>query len=159
MRLNFKTHFPWNGRDGKPEPTFFRDKILLALDQHPEPEATSLFLDPDKKLHTIRRINGKPRYREGMKLTLCTGSRFKSEPFAETVCTGTQSVWMRPRVIIDGCRLDLSVDGRHLDSHRMSVLALNDGLDTQSFFKWFLLDVITNGPGEYQLVHWGDVRY
>jgi len=41
----------------------------------------------------------------------------------------------------------------------MRRLAENDGLSMEQFTKWFLLDVVTNGPGVYQIVHWTEVRY
>lgn len=163
MNISFKTHFPWNGRDGKPEPTFFPDKILLALDRHPEPEITPLLLDPAKKYHTIRRIKDKPRYKEGMKLTMCTGSRFKPVPFLETECTGTQEIIMEIQDwSAGGHPLSLAVFGQ--DGYRMSiaaveVLAANDGLSARQFYKWFTMDCILNGPGRFQVVHWGNINY
>ena len=88
MNINFKSHFPWPGADGQPEPTNFASQILNGM----------LSTDPDKpkKLHTIRRIKAKPGYREGMKLVLQGGSRFKPVPFAETVCTGVQVLRLQP---------------------------------------------------------------
>lgn len=170
MNINFKTHFPWAGADGQPEATGFREKILEGLratGREPRaalPRVGGAELTP--KLHTIRRVpaNGRPRYREGMKLVLCTGSRFKSVPFAETVCTGVQEVEMS--VICDRGALVLAIALVHkgvnmynLSGPSLKELSVRDGLTVESFTKWFTMDVITRGPGLYQVVHWTDVRY
>jgi len=165
MNLNFKTTFPWPGADGiYPAPTFFMDKILLSLDQHPGDDAARTLaplIGPAPKIHTIRRINGeKARFREGMKLSMSTGSRFKPERFAEAVCTGTQEVLMEMvRLREFGFELDVWVDGRYIHRLDRGTLATNDGLTEEQFTKWFLLDQITHGPGLYELVHWTAFRY
>ncbi len=160
MNINFKAHFPWPGADGKPEPTRFAESILMGLGI-----ASGHFVSPVKKLHTIRRVKREPRYREGMKLVLPGGTRYKPQPFVETECTGTQILEMHPTT--HGSAIGLSIWVREpgvlrppLHPDRMRNLALNDGFTSlEQFLKWFLADVITNGPGFYQVVHWTDVRY
>ncbi len=49
--------------------------------------------------------------------------------------------------------------GNHMEEHSVKDIANNDGLTLEQFTKWFLLDVITHGPGTYELVHWTDLRY
>lgn len=153
MNIHFKTHFPWNGPDGKPEPTNFHAQLLAAHGLG----------DGPKKLHTIRRVNGKPRYREGMKLVLCMGSRFKPEPFLETVCTGTQLIEMHlVRLDYDlvlRTRMQHSNDKRYMTPQQMAVLASYDGLSWEQFEKWFSMDLLMRGNGTYQIVHWSDLRY
>lgn len=161
MNLNFKTHFPWPGADGKPEPTYFKARILAGLTQR-RGDAENAAVP---KLHTIRRLkNGKARFREGMKLTFSTGSRFKPERFGEMVCTGVQRLQMEPRPSYHGVNLlihlDLGAPPMHLlSADELQTLAENDGLKPYDFMRWFTMDAIQNGPGVYELVHWTDVRY
>lgn len=157
MNINFKTHFPWPGSDGKPGPTFFKDWI----------ENSIAFPDMEDKLakhHTIRRIKTKPRFREGMKLTFSTGSRFKPVRFGEAVCSGTQFLRMDCAHYAGGISLGVWIEEpgvlhRPMTLEQMHRLAMNDGLSVENFLKWFLLDVITNGPGHYEIVHWTDLQY
>lgn len=168
MNLNFKTHFPWAGPDGQPEPTFFADKILIGLGGHSvddAPEALAPLIGPNPKLHTIRRYAGPhPRIRAGMKLTMSTGSRFAPVRFAETTCTGVQTLLLEPLVHADGVTLmvrlldDRGNDWRFTEGD-MAKLAQNDGLTLSQFVRWFTLDVIQHGAGTYALVHWTDLRY
>lgn len=171
MNINFKTHFPWPGADGKPEATFFREKILAGI--RPQmaqmtqmkaahsktADVTDGALRP--KLHTIRRINGKPRYREGMKLTFSTGSRFKPERFGEAMCTGTQllRMWIETTPFLNQLELCCFLGSTSLTGVQQRALIANDGLTPAAFSKWFLLDLLTNGPGDYQVVHWTGLRY
>lgn len=162
MNINFKTHFPWNGPDGNPEPTLFATQIKNEVNRDPDTRRGERYR---YKLHTIRRINhGKPRFREGMKLTFSTGSRFKPERFGEAVCTGTQHLKMSLQVKDN--RMELFVAICHpatipiyLKPSKFAALAQNDGLSSENFTKWFAQDLIANGPGDYQLVHWTDLRY
>lgn len=150
MNIFFKTHFPWPGPDGQPEPTHFHSKILAGHGLGPGPG----------KLHTIRRVNGKPRYREDMKLVMCMGSRFKPVPFHETVCTGTQLIEMETMTTSYGSLFIAGrIDGEEFSFAELETIAGNDGLTYVQFVKWFTLDLITRGPGTYQIVHWSDVRY
>lgn len=158
MNINFKTHFPWSGPDGKPEPTFFKEKIIASI-----LDVDSIIV-PGKKHHTIRRVpaSGRPRYQEGMKLRMCTGSRYRPTLFADAVCTGTQAVELRlDRLAKLDYTLQVSVriGGKGLPYGDADLFAANDGLSEQNFTKWFMLDVITNGPGSYHLVHWTGLRY
>lgn len=163
MNINFKTHFPWNGTDGTPEPTRFREQILNVLNARIPGAGGLSYPGEGMKLHTIRRTHGRPRFREGMALTLTTGSRFKPVPFAEAVCTGVQEVHM---VIEHGT----TMAGRTYLSLRIAIddqvvympgeLALNDGFrDDERMARWFLPDIIAHGPFTGQLVHWTGVRY
>ncbi len=167
MNINFKTRFPWNDAAGEPERTFFPDRILLALGQHPEPESTkSVIGQPFAKHHTIRRIpaNGKPRYREGMDMVFATGSRFKPEVFARGKCTRVEYMRMELNRYSAGTSIGIwlqepGVLYPMMTLPRMQQLAENDGLTMDQFTKWFTLDLITNGPGHFQIVHWSDIRY
>lgn len=170
MNITFKTHFPWPGADGQPEPTHFADQIMNELvlrDGAPRAERSY-------KLHTIRRVKDKPRFREGMRLVLQTGSRFKPMPFVETECTGVQMLhmglywtnpgWLEPNPCRAHYELQVAVEQdshmRWLDEDDMTRLARNDGFSSlEQFMRWFLLDQLMNGPGYYQLVHWTEVRY
>jgi hypothetical protein len=160
MNINFKTHFPWPGADGQPEPTRFADQIIQELvlrDGAPRAER-------DYKLHTIRRVKDKPRFREGMRLVLHTGSRFKPMPFVETECTGTQMLHMELEQKREECRLNVrlilpATIPQLFTGHLLERLARHDGLSLENFVRWFTLDVLVNGPGYYQLVHWTEVRY
>jgi hypothetical protein len=162
MNITFKTHFPWPGADGNPEPTHFPDQIINELvlrDGAPRAERSY-------KLHTIRRVKDKPRFREGMKLVLQTGSRFKPVPFVETACTGVQTLWMEARPNLGGVNLLIWVrdpepgPARLLTAEQVSALAQNDGLLPYHFVRWFTLDLLHNGlEGTYQVIHWTEVRY
>ena len=140
MNVNFKTHFPWPGADGKPEETGFLEKIVAGLTRrHGDTE-----LAP--KLHTIRRVQTKPRFRAGMKLVLTTGGRFAPKPFCETECVSVQKVEMGLSMLGAAACVDIAIDGFPLLHDEHDQLARNDGMTTWHFTKWFLLDVITNGP-------------
>jgi hypothetical protein len=161
MNITFKTHFPWPGADGNPEPTHFPDQIINELvlrDGAPRAERPY-------KLHTIRRVKDKPRFREGMRLVLQTGSRFKPMPFVETECTGTQMLHMEAPAVRDtlalNVRLILPATVPHLlGGGQLERLARNDGFSSlEQFTRWFMLDQLVNGPGYYQVVHWTEVRY
>jgi len=174
MNINFKTHFPWPDADGEPEPTHFKEQVLNSVNARLG--TPLLFQGRGVKLHTIRRIkNGKPRFREGMKLTFSMGPRFKPERFGEAVCTGVQQLRFEHATWVE----ELPVGSDQLIPNHVLVisqltdvtitclppvqryhLALNDGFpDLSTFERWFLLDVLQNGPGDYQLVHWTDLRY
>jgi hypothetical protein len=161
MNISFKTHFPWPGPDGNPEPTNFPQQIIEELVLRDGAERRSRRY----KLHTIRRVKAKPRHREGMKLVLQTGSRFKPRPFVETECTGTQMLHMECQPVRDtlalNVRLILPGTVPHLlRGDKLEQLATNDGFASlEQFTRWFTLDVLLHGPGYYQLVHWSDVRY
>ncbi len=169
MNITFKTHFPWPGADGQPEPTHFCMQILNEVARDPDtPRAERSY-----KLHTIRRVKDKPRFREGMRLVLQGGTRFKPVPFAETECTGTQMLhmelgwvdpsWLEQKAERAHLELTLSIhepdDIRWLDETDIERLAKNDGLSLEQFARWFTLDLLMNGPSTYQIVHWSDVRY
>lgn len=170
MIISFKEYFPWAGADGLPERTGFREKILACvLDGRDGRDAGSEGCSIERavpKLHTIRRVpaNGRPRYREGMRLQFATGPRFKKVVFAEAVCTGVQLIKMvlYPTPFLNQMEL-CCYHGEKLDAlltgKAQRALHANDGLSDLNFTKWFLLDLITNGPGVYQLVHWTDARY
>lgn len=159
MNVNFKTHFPWPGADGKPEETKFLDSILRCLIGS-DTGAPSAF---GGKRHTIRRVKTKPRFRAGMKLVLTTGGRFTPRPFCETECVSVQYLRMEASHYAGGLSLGIWTDDPPLNPlmnlERMGTLAANDGMNLEQFHKWFLLDVITHGPGTYELVHWTDLRY
>jgi hypothetical protein len=150
MNINFKTHFPWPGADGQPEPTHFCEQILNEVSRPADiPRAERSY-----KLHTIRRVKDQPRFREGMRLVLQTGSRFKPMPFAETECTGTQMLHMELEQKREECRLNvrliLPATIPHLfTGHLLERLARHDGLSLENFVRWFTLDVLVNGPGYY----------
>jgi hypothetical protein len=170
MNITFKTHFPWPGADGQPEPTHFAQQIINELvlrDGAPRAERSY-------KLHTIRRVKDKPRFREGMRLVLQHGSRFKPMPFVETECTGVQMLhmsllwndpsWLEQKAEAAHYSLQIRIDHPDdvcwLTEEDVERLARNDGFSSlEQFTRWFLLDVLANGPGTYQLVHWTEVRY
>ena len=162
MNINFMSEYPWNGKADPPVPTGFAEKILNTLmsDQpHLRPDALN-------KRHTIRRIKtNPPRFREGMKLVLQGGTRFKPIPFAETVCTGVQTLEME-LARVHGTHYALNVHllqpgslPKLLTTNQLHDLAAHDGLTLDTFMRWFSLDLLTNGPGLYQIVHWTDLRY
>lgn len=160
MIIKFKTHFPWNNEEtGEPEATDFVARIGAAL----KPQRTGLVAP---KWHTIRRMkNRKRRFREGMKLQMATGSRFKPEVFAEAECTRWQHLKMDLVPTTWGYDLGVRVCQPAtvpylLNATNMRMLALNDGFrDLPSFHRWFLLDLLENGPGDFELVGWGNVEY
>ena len=155
MNLNFKMHFPWPGPDGRPEETKFLDSILRCLiGGYPDAPSTL-----GGKKHTIRRVKTKPRFRAGMKLVLTTGGRFTPKPFCETECVSVQKVEMGLSMLGAAACVDIAIDGFPLLHDEHDQLARNDGMTTWHFTKWFLLDVITTGPGTYVLVHWTYLRY
>lgn len=157
MIIKFKTHFPWQGADGQPEPTHFKEQIANCLADTPLPYPALGI-----KKHTLRRIkNGKNRFRPGMKLQMATGSRFKPEVFKETVCSSW--LWLKLDLVPVPYGYELGVrvcrDGKLpelLNDMNHKKLALNDGFrDVASFNRWFLLDLLENGPGNFELVGWG----
>lgn len=164
MNINFKTHFPWpSGDTGKPEPTYFKERILNTL-------TTDIFAGVGRKLHTIRRVpaSGKLRFRAGMLLTFSTGPRFKPERFAETNCISTQEVnmWLSTMKGHGAAGPELTVNigfngekKSGWNDYWFTKLLTNDGLSRDNGIKWFALDLLTHGPGEYQIVHWTDLRY
>lgn len=165
MNIHFKTYFPWPGADGQPEPTHFGLQIMNAF-------APNIFSPSrpgnvqGKKLHTIRRLpnNGRPRYREGMRLVMCMGSRYEPQPFLEAECTGVQLLQMDMGEFAGGLSLGVRLveHGSYckpMDLTMIDKLAANDGLSREQFLKWFLADVIHCGPGTYQVVHWTKHRY
>jgi hypothetical protein len=46
---------------------------------------------------------------------------------------------------------------KHL--YDLGALACNDGLSIDHFLRWFIADIIANGPLIGQIVHWTDLRY
>jgi len=158
MLLKFKTHFPWNDEHGNPVPTHFVPQIANALQGIVGP--------PGAKHHTLRRINGKPRFREGMKLQMATGPRFKPDIFRETECTRWKHLKMDiVYTQVAGYQLRVRVCHPGVIPYKMPPdklhwLAMWDGFpDLESFTRWFLADLLTNGPGDFELVGWTDVRY
>lgn len=144
-------------------PTRFMEQIVNSLQE----EAGQKLSFPmyGTKRHTLRRAKQKPRFREGMLLQFCTGPRYQQEVFADGYCTGVQLVHLnalhREFMAIDGppCyswQLVAQMGGRLLP---LKELAANDGLALHDFTRWFLLDVLQNGPGMYELVHWTNTRY
>lgn len=155
MIIKFKTHFPWNDEAGNPVPTDFVPKIGAALKPHGLRKVAP-------KWHTIRRINNKrARFRPGMKLQMATGSRFRPEVFAEAECTNWQHLKMD--LVPTQWGYDLGVRACWpatipylLNEQKMALLARNDGFrDLDTFHRWFLLDLLANGPGDFELVGWG----
>lgn len=128
-----------------------------------------------KKLHTIRRRTGEqPRYRAGMKLKLILGGRYDKdqEVIGDTVCTGTTRLelgLMTGSVIrwgdyaeakgYLGLSLIVETERGRLDGITVCRLAESDGLSPEMFLRWFTADVLTRGPGVYDIVHWTNVRY
>lgn len=160
MNISFKTHFPWNGPDGLPEPTNFPANIVKCFDQQDEDGNAH----GGGKLHTIRRINRAPRYKEGQDLKMCTGSRFTPVPFAEVSCFSTQVIEIHPTVKFGTIMIEVwvrepGVLRKPMNTEQLCALAENDGLTLEQFTKWFVLDTITNGPGHFQVVHWTTLRY
>lgn len=159
MILKFKTQFPWNNPEtGEPEPTDFLQKVCASL--------TSTPTNFKPKWHTLRRINNKRcRFRPGMKLQMATGSRFKPDIFAEAECTTWQHLKLEADPYTYGYGLQVraaypATIPYLLDELKMRQLALNDGFrDLASFNRWFLLDVLANGPGDFELVGWGNITY
>lgn len=160
MNITFKTHFPWNGPDGTPEPTHFANLIRVAMGERVRLDELG---DRLIKRHTIRRVpaNGRPRYREGMHLAFATGSRFKPEVFTTGTCTATQLITMDLLITNGGSHIYLRhATGTAFNNQEVVRLAHNDGLTMEQFTKWFTLDLITNGPGQFQIVHWSHhIRY
>lgn len=159
MNLSFKSHFPWPGANGKPEPTYFDGRILSALNPKSESPAPPL-----RKLHTIRRAaaDGTCRYREGMDLHMVTGPRFKPERFVVAKCTGVQPIKMGLIPVVNtnsspGLCIMVFINGKRLFNPVQ--LANNDGLDIDQFTKWFMLDIIQNGPFTGHIIHWTDLIY
>lgn len=165
MNINVKINFPWFAPDTKDvfQPTHFKEQILNSINC--EVRKPLMHQGLGVKLHTIRRIKHKPRFREDMKLVLQTGSRFKPKPFAETKCTGVQYLKMATYFKSGGLSLGIWLQEQAalpmlLKLETVERLAKNDGFtSTEDFYKWFLLEVITKGPGDYQVVHWTGVRY
>lgn len=169
MRLNFKTHFPWPGPGDLPTRTHFYKQIMNALSRHyGGDEDTDPYPGQGFKLHTIRRVKNEPRFREGMTLQFCTGPRFKQKVFAEAPCTNVQLLRM-DTAFVPGHGHGLTVDlhngpdstfpWRPLSQGTIEQLARNDGLSGRDFYRWFQADVLQNGPGTYELVHWTGRRY
>ena len=160
MILKFKTHFPWcDPGTGEPEPTHFVAKVGAALSEKPVPGV-------NPKWHTIRRIKNKRcRFRPGMKLQMATGPRFQPDVFAETSCTAWQH--LKLDLVPTKWGYDLGVRVCYpatipylLGEEKMHQLAINDGFkDLDSFNRWFLLDLLADGPGDFELVGWGDKQY
>ncbi len=162
MNIHFKRHFPWPGPEGQPAPTNFEQLI-----------SENLIFGFGGKTHTLLRLpaNGLAKYQEGQELVFCMGTRFKPEKFAGAVCTGVQFVHMelvhqaigntlglhiRPYGPGNEAPVQFAAALSHGDMHE---IARNDGLSMPDFLKWFMLDLIQRGPGIYQIVHWGGLRY
>lgn len=166
MRLTFKTHFPWPGPGDQPPRTRFYEQIMNALSRHyGGDEDTDPFPEQGFKLHTIRRVKNEPRFRKDMTLQFCTGPRFKQKVFAEAPCTGVQLLRLDTQWV-PGFGHSLTVDVsegpgllRPLRKQDIQSLAMNDGLRELDFYRWFQIDVLQNGPGKYELVHWTGRRY
>lgn len=157
MRISFATHMPWSTPE-KPAPTHFREQIENQLDvcnghmAHPR---------HGRKKHTLRRMNGERlRFRKGMQLQLVQGPRFKAEQFAVVECRSVQVVRMKAVESRYGVNVCAEIGDRMLSTDQMWEMAGNDGFYHYAHFeRWFLLDLLKNGPGAYELVHWGREQY
>jgi hypothetical protein len=160
MRISFATHMPW-ATEEQPAPTYFREQILNQV-------TCGLHLPHPRhglKKHTLRRMKGeKPRFRKGMELQLVEGPRYQAEQFATTKCTDVQVVRMRAlwssSEIGSGFSVHAEIGDRVLSRSELLTLAANDGFYHYSHFeRWFLLDLLQNGDGAYELIHWTRTRY
>jgi hypothetical protein len=157
MRISFATHTPW-ATEEQPCGTWFREQIENELDlcgghtRHPR---------HGRKKHTLRRMKGnKCRFRKGMQLQLVEGPRYQAEQFAATVCKDVQVVRMRAIHGVWGYSVVAMIGDHHLAIDQMRMLAANDGFyDFSHFERWFLLDLLKNGDGAYELIHWTNMRY
>jgi len=80
MVLGFKQYFPWKGEDGKPEPTNFREKILVGTGnisgnliryaRHSDVnQISSMITSVKPKIHTFREDTHN-RWKAGMKVSM-----------------------------------------------------------------------------------------
>jgi hypothetical protein len=167
MNISFRTHFPWLDADGQPKPTHFAQQIQNSLYQEPGQEPGQELQTFHEKLHTLRRLKGRRRFREGMDLVMTVGSRFKPLVFAEAKCTSTQLVHMELQPVDEyaGYNLLVDIDGQPLSQNQLRTLARNDGFPSpgmyvsRDFTRWFIMDLMQHGWCEYELVHWTPMRY
>jgi hypothetical protein len=129
MILGFLKGFNVNGRRKE---TDFENKIKKGI-----------------KLHTIR-VDGKNRWRKGMKIHFATGNRTPQyNCFKEGVCTGTQTIEIRDHYSV-------LIGGRMQTNDQIQDIAINDGFDTiEDFWAWF--DQYTPFTGK--IIHWTNIRY
>lgn len=163
MILSFKEHFPWDDESGHAAPTDFQQSIRRGLGKRVTRNGTNGAM---RKVHTIRRGE---RYREGMRLQFATGPRFHNVVFDEAVCTGVEPIHMdifRRRLLEVGGQAShvlqlgaVSDITRKKHLYDLGALACNDGLSIDHFLRWFIADIIANGPLIGQIVHWTDLRY
>lgn len=162
MILNYKRHFPFNGK-----PTHFHAKIIAG--RYPN----SIYRCKPK-IHSIRE-DPHNRWKTGMLIHHAYGARTKKyECFDESPCKSTQTIEIKEMVMTSsyhcyvyeesvqfGKRSEkfykifkVIVDGRALTSDEIDLLAKNDGFDsTHDFFRWFS----KNYKGK--IIHWTDFKY
>ncbi len=117
------------------------------------PQFISKILD-GSKIHTIR-ADKHNRWKAGMKIHFVTGARTKHyRCFKEGVCTGVQSIFMNRGAF--GI-FDVFVDGKHLNSDTVKILAGNDGFGASLDFIHFF------GSGTFRwegkIIHWTGLKY
>lgn len=163
MILGFKQYFPWKGEDGKPEPTYFKEKITERFfENQPNP----IVFVP--KIHTFRE-DPHNRWKAGMKVSMVyRGAGYKIiDHFNEGIPElGTIksiqkiSIWYSTGLPNDESkvrvrRINCMIDGIWFsDVEQTEKIARNDGFDSlDQFKKWFKTD------WEGKIIHFTDFRY
>jgi hypothetical protein len=175
MILGFKQYFPWNGEDGKPEPTYFKEKITERFfEDQPNP----IVFVP--KIHTFRE-DPHDRWKAGMKVSMVyRGAGYKIiDWFNEGIPElGTiksiqkidityyrihtkdfplffgreKSLTPNPLDFLESNVISIKVDGKETGNYREIVR--NDGFyDINQFKKWFKKD------WSGKILHFTDFRY
>ena len=171
MVLGFKQYFPWNGEYGKPEPTYFREKIItVAMMQRtpnggllPEetPSMPNIPIPFIPKIHTFRE-DSHNRWKAGMKVSMVyRGAGYKiidhfnkDIPELDTI-KSIQKIEIKYGKDLGVFKaVIVAVDGRILDEYERVKLAQNDGFkDSDQLFKWFKTD------WSGKILHFTDFRY
>jgi hypothetical protein len=148
MTLNFKTKWPWKPWKGldNPETEFIR-KITEGI-----------------KIHTLRE-DKKNRWKSGMKIHMCSGSRYKKNRCFDHTKTVKSIQQVRILAPTRGPRpYIIKIDRRILTHSETSLLAKNDGFDASCDFYRFFLPLSStknnyNRRKVLKLIHWTDLKY
>lgn len=152
MILGFKQYFPWNGVDGKPEPTYFKEKITeLYRENQPNP----IIWTP--KIHTFRE-DPHNRWKIGMKVQMVyRGAGYKIlDHFNKNIPELDQIESIQTIIIIPHKETvpEICVDGKWLTLIECEQCIKNDGFDNSNqFIKWF------KKPFDGKILHFTDFRY
>jgi len=163
MILGFKQYFPWKGEDGKPEPTFFKEKIT---EPYRENQPNPIIWTP--KIHTFRE-DPHNRWKAGMKVSMVyRGAGYKildwfneGIPELDTI-KSIQKIkikWIDITVTIEGEKKNMQtpcffIDGKEQDLRNFDKIIINDGFSSmKQFSKWFKKD------WSGKILHFTDFRY